>query len=156
MPRTSGATSSLPCAICCGGAAVPGAACRLPHEFPPWQTLYQEVRGWRLAGTWERVTTQVREQVRLRTGRASPPTAPTAAMLGSQSARTTEKGGVLGYDGAKPLSGGTRHVLVATGGLVLRAVVHPANLADRNGAMAVLQERSPPFPAVTSVWGDRG
>jgi transposase len=62
----------------------------LPHDLPPWQTVYHYFRRWRIDGTWERANTSLREQVRVRAGRAA---APTAAILDSQSVRPTEKGG---------------------------------------------------------------
>jgi transposase len=70
-----------------------GEAWRLmPHDLPPWQTVYYYFRLWRLDGTWERVNAALRRRVRRRTGRSAEPT---AAILDSQSAKTTEKGGLV-------------------------------------------------------------
>jgi transposase len=68
----------------------------LPHEYPPWQTVYHYFRAWRLDGTWARLNDELREEVRARAGRHRQPS---AAILDSQSVRTTEKGGLAATTG---------------------------------------------------------
>jgi putative transposase len=62
----------------------------LPHDFPPWEDVYDHFRRWRKDGTLERLHDALREQVRLRAGRTS---SPSLLVLDSQAVATTEKGG---------------------------------------------------------------
>jgi putative transposase len=62
----------------------------LPHDFPPWKTVYHYFRTWRQDGAWDAIHDALRAQVRLADGRAA---SPSAAILDSQSVKTTEKGG---------------------------------------------------------------
>ena len=70
----------------------------LPHDYPPWQTVYHYFRAWRLDGTWERLNDELRALVRQRAGRNAQPS---AAILDSQSAKTTEKGGRAAMTGPR-------------------------------------------------------
>ncbi len=61
----------------------------MPYDLPPWQTAYYYFRSWRNAGTWETIHSAIREQARQRLGRAA---TPSAAILDSQSVKTSQKG----------------------------------------------------------------
>lgn len=89
----------------------------LPHEYPPWQTVYWHSARWRRTGTLHQAHHLILARVR----------APSAAIIDSRSAKTTEQDGPeWGYDGGKRLNGRKRHVLVEASGLVLSACVHAA------------------------------
>jgi putative transposase len=62
----------------------------LPHDFPPYQTVFYYFRAWRRSGVWERANAVLREQLRMKLGRNPQPS---AAILDSQSVKTGEKGG---------------------------------------------------------------
>jgi putative transposase len=114
-----------------------GCAWRLlPHEFPNWKTVYGIFLAWRDDGTWQRIHDTLRNRLRRRVGRK---TSPSAAILDSQTVKTTEVGGERGYDAGKKINGRKRHIVVDTMGLVLALVVHPANVQDYDGAVLVLR-----------------
>jgi putative transposase len=104
----------------------------LPRDFPPWKTVYDWFRKWRIDGTWERLNTELREGLRWQLGRDPNPSR--AGIVDSQSARTTGVGGTeRGFDPAKKVEGRKRHLLVDTEGLVLKAKVHSAKVPDQDG-----------------------
>jgi transposase len=131
-----------------------GCAWRLlPHDLPPWQTVYHYLRLWRRDGTLEVLHTRLREQVRRRLGRE--PT-PSAAILDSQSVKTAERGGSAATNGGKKIKGRKRHLLVDTQGLILKVVVHAADVQDRDGGRLVLEAIAPHFPRLRHLWVDAG
>jgi putative transposase len=114
-----------------------GCAWRLlPREFPNWKTVYGIFLRWRNDGTWQRIHDALRDKLRRRMGRK---TSPSAAIIDSQTVKTSEVGGQRGYDAGKKINGRKRHIVVDTLGLVLALVVHPANVQDYEGAVRVVE-----------------
>lgn len=126
----------------------------LPQEWPPWQTVYHYFRKWRLDGTWERIHTALREQLRRRLGRDPQPS---AGSIASQSVKTTGVGGERGFDAGKQTKGRKRHVLVDTEGLLLKVVVHAADIMDRDGVKVLLTDGIQGlFPRLCHLWLEGG
>ena len=74
----------------------------LPHDFPPWGTVYHYFSTWRRDGTWERIHGTLRAELRETEGREAEPN---AAIIDSQSVKTTEKGGSMDMTPARKLTG---------------------------------------------------
>jgi len=127
----------------------------LPKDFAPWGTVYHYYRLWKRTKLWEKIHTHLREHVRLveeRHRHAS------AAIIDSQSVKSTECSDQRGYDAGKKVNGRKRHILVDVLGLVLQVLVLPANIQDRDAARQLLAQyyAQAPRRRVQHVWADGG
>jgi putative transposase len=125
----------------------------IPHDLPNYKTVYTYFTWWTIDGTLDAILTALREGARKQAGRE--PT-PSAAIIDSQSVKTTAYGGEegsIGVDGHKRVNGRKRHILVDTLGLLLAVVVTAANLPDREGARQLARACSD-YPRLVKIWVD--
>ena len=99
------------------------------------------------------MNTVLREQLRVREGRAAQPS---AGIVDSQSVKPTGVGGSRGDAGGKKINGRTRHVLTDTLGLLLAVLVTPASTTDRDAARVLLPAAKNHFRRLVRVWADGG
>lgn len=124
----------------------------LPHDFPPWKTVYNYFDAWKQNGTWDRLLNALRPRLRRAAGRE--PT-PRVACIDSQSVKTAGGGHGVGTDGGKKVRGRKRHIVVDTLGLLLAVVVTAANVDDARAApLLFAQLPGKDFPRLEVVQAD--
>ena len=123
----------------------------IPSDLPPWPTLWRWFRLWRDDGLFARISHGLVVADRERRGREA---CPSAAVIDSQSVKTTESGGPRGFDAAKKILGRKRHAMVDTDGRPLGLLVHPADVQDRDGAVPLLKASRSRHPFVAKAFAD--
>lgn len=131
-----------------------GAAWRMmPHDLPPWFTVYQQTRRWMAAGCFEAIVHDLRE-LRRQASKAQP----SAVILDGRTLQSSlESGERAGYDGYKKKRGSKVHMAVDTLGNVLSLLVTPANEQERAQVADLLRQvQQVTDQSVTHAFVDQG
>ena len=125
----------------------------LPPCFPPVSTVRRWFYMWRDSGLWQTLNHSLLMATREIHGREA---SPSAGVIDSQSVKTTESGGTRGYDAGKKIKGRKRHILTDTEGNLVHAIIHTADIQDRDGAPLLLAEIIHRFPWLRHLFADGG
>jgi putative transposase len=125
----------------------------LPHEYPHPSTVYWYLKKWTDNGTWKRINDDLVIQMRRKAGKKD---SPSLVIIDSQSVKTTEVGGDVGYDGGKQINGRKRHIVVDTLGMLLLVVVTAASVQEANSATLLGPKMQGRFPRLQKILVDGG
>ncbi|WP_079213457.1 IS5 family transposase [Brucella pituitosa] len=130
-----------------------GAWRLLPTDFPPFSTVQKYFYRWRDDGILRTINNTLVMAARELTGKQP---SLTAGVIDSQSVKTTESGGIRGFDAGKKINGRKRHIVVDTLGLMVGLVIHSAGIQDRDGAPDVLKTILKRWPWLRHIFADGG
>lgn len=127
----------------------------LPHDFPPYKTVYDYFARWAKDGTTAKIHDLLRTKVRQAAGRSAQPS---AAILDAQSVKTSSNvaESEQGIDAGKKIKGRKRHVAIDTLGLLLVVLVTAASMHDTAGGRDLVKQLADRFPTVSKAWVDSG
>ncbi len=127
----------------------------LPHDFPPYKTVFDYYAKWEKDGTTEAIHDLLRRRVREQAGRAAEPT---AAIIDARVVKTSSNvpAASQGYDAGKRTAGRKQHIATDTLGLLLAVVITAASVQDANGGKDVATRLAARHPSVTAGWVDGG
>lgn len=127
---------------------------QLPHDFPPWDTVYWYFKRWNAEGVTDRIHDALRDAARDAAERDPMASAGIVDAQSVKAADTVGKGS-RGYDAGKKVNGRKRHV-VDTIGLLVVVLVTAASVQDRDGGRLALDKARMAMPSIVLVWADGG
>ncbi|MFI6785679.1 IS5 family transposase [Micromonospora sp. NPDC050276] len=127
----------------------------LPHDLPPWQTVYGYFTAWTSDGIFTQLNYQLTGLARTKAGRAAQPS---AAVIDTQSVKTSTNAPLptQGIDAGKKIVGRKRGIVTDTLGLLLAVVVTAASASDNTIGIDLLNQTKTTHPALAKTWVDAG